>query len=453
VVEPCIGRSFLLESDSGTKMMFVKARTSKLSKPTFVAVFFLLYSGIPFVIIGLDAGEYFGRFICNIIILLGFLYYIVKWVYGERRMSKFHIASLFLYAYCFSVSLVSNTFIFGYGLSEWLGQFVLMSILLTIFCFDAFGLTEDDTLLGLVIASVLISFLVFYDSLFQLSFLDIYTRGSNISAESRKVAVLKLEGTLTAALLFTIFFSVGKIGGITRAIYIILFLVVIFTTVFISESRVVLFSLFGSIVAFCALYINGMSRIIAIYIGSILSFIIIYFELSPQVNRLFSTDAYNYLNTDVGLLFRVYEYEYFEQLFSRTGGFGFGVMSLSPNNSNPLSWALHKGGYVYGTGSYGLAQSDTGIYASLHQFGYAGFLMVVMMSLYMALVFLRVRADRIVKWDYRILGILILILLLNPVPYNFFTLEWSGMAGNVLWFCAMALKRNSDEFIKSSKAG
>lgn len=410
-----------------------------------VAAFTLLYTGLPLVIMGDNAGEFRGRMLCNLFIVTGVVGFFYKSLHASQRLTFYHKLALLLYGWCLFVTFISNSYIYHYGISNWLLQFAFMSPMLVIFLFDMLKLTWDDVLNGVVLAGVVIAAVILMDRISHIPTLDYYVRGSIFDAQGRKIVIGKLECATATCIVFMKLFQRRHF-----LINVVLFTGLFASAVIYSESRVVLFSLLSAFLIYILFFVKGWKKISALYVGAVFIVTAMTFILERQLERMLRFDLDNYIATDAGLRFRLHEMAYFRKLFEKTFGLGFGVMSYDPGHSNPLSWALHSGGYVYGTDDYGLALTDVGLYSTLYQFGYVGLLIVVFMSLYMVYKLLAVRPLPSSTLDHRILGAMLAMVLLNPIPYNLFTLEWSAFMGGILWFTTMKIDHRVAAAAKAS---
>jgi len=143
-----------------------------------------------------------------------------------------------------------------------------------------------------------------------------------------------------------------------------------------------------------------------------------------------------YMANDVSAAFRDIEYQHFMSYFYQTYGLGFGFMGRSPENDNILAFAGHFGGWLYGTYDYGLNPDDNGLWAALYQYGYHGFALVLFMTLFMAVAFIRLAREYPRYLVPGFIGCFVISQLISPVPLNFFTLEYSGYFGGLIWFMA-----------------
>jgi O-antigen ligase len=258
-----------------------------------------------------------------------------------------------------------------------------------------------------------------------------YYRDSGFDSDLR-IVFLKLQATIAAVIGISKFLSSTTIRG--RIGHGLATVVILFYVVVISESRLSMLSIGLTCILAFLFVLRGRQRVLAFIGGVAGAVVVVPYVINKYLGEFTTWD--NYMANDVSASFRQIEYQHFMAFFYKTYGIGFGFMGRAPDKDNILAFAGHYGGWLYGTQDYGLNPDDNGLWAALYQYGYHGFALVVFMTLFMAIALIRVS---VITRGYIVAGFLgcfVISQLMSPVPLNFFTLEYSGYIGGLIWFMA-----------------
>lgn len=345
------------------------------------------------------------------------------------RYDRFELLSYAFFAWCVGVSAYSNIFIFQQDYNRWVFATYVISPILVLPVVKLLKLRAEDLFNGLLWAGVAASFLVVFDQVVHLPFMEIFVRGASAGIE-RRMVFLKTESAFAAVILLA---RLGASPNLVKAIPTALLLMVVGVNLaVVTESRLAIAALGLAAVITALFAFKGARRAKVVFYGALAASAIAPVVLWKYIEQAFSyTD---YAAQDVSVNWRIRTFEYFWPYFERTEGMGFGVMSLGPEAGNFMSWANNYAGIYAGIGRYPMLLNDVGITAALMQFGWVGLSLTVGFTVLMAVTLMRIGRTRSVETFA--VGALALAYMISPLPINFFTLEWSNMTGAVVWSLA-----------------
>ena len=341
--------------------------------------------------------------------------------------SIYETLSYLLFGLCTAVSIVSNTWVFPQDIRFWLPALYTISPILLLPALSVFGIKEKHILDAIIAVAIGASLLIVADQALQFDFMQVFVRADGLNVE-RKAVILKTETCLALVILFARWGAKWGVMALWRLGAVCL---LAFNLFIVTESRLVMAAVVIALSITILFAFRGRTRVALLALSGIAAAI-----LSPLIFDRFIQQIISFGDTiqqDMSATWRAKTFDYFYAYFQQTNGLGFGVMSAGTEANNLVSWANHFGGLWLGSGTkYPLALADIGILQALVQFGYAGLLLVGMMTLIMSVNLFRSGMLQ-ARPDLFALGALVVGYTLSPLPMNFFTLEWSGMAGNALW--------------------
>ena len=405
-------------------------------KIAFLVFLFYVSSGFPFALINVPI--FYGSWVVSVIILIGTAIYMIH--RRGRRFDGWDRGILALMTLCLVVSAISNTLIFPQELSGWLPAFHTIMPLLLIFLLKAVNISSRDVATALVIIGVTAGILLTLDHALQFSFMEAYQRLATTDTSLRRIVFLKNE------LAFATIVIVSRIA-FTRSskailIYLMLLAPIGYSLIVISESRLAIGATLMACAVFTVVVVRGTRLFAFLLAGGLAALIILPLALGKYIDQI--ERSRNYLEQDSSIRYRLVECEYFYNLFQKTSGVGFGIMSTGTDKKNPLAFAEQS--YAMSTG-YGLYIADIGILSALVQFGYIGVVAVVAMTIKVGVFLLRNgrRSSLPGHKEAAGLGAIVLCLFFNPWPLNLFTLQWTAMSGGLVWYvaarCAQEIKQ------------
>lgn len=392
----------------------------------------LLWEGLPFTFFGFEIST--GRYFASFLILLGVAGYFLQWLRGRVRMTSWEILSGFLFSYMVFVSFISNNTIFPQPISGWVPALYTIVPVLLIFLCRFLDVRSEEIINGVVVAALIACSLIVLDGIFYLPFMDRFRWVATIDRTQERIILMKLPVAVAALV------SVARIISATtaarRTFWIAAFLLAFYSIASVSESRLIVAAMILALAAFVAIMIKGKAKIAAIYVGIIASLIVYPLVIEKYIVHIAQSE--NYISTDSSIQWRIKTIEFYNTYFDRTHGLGFGVMSTGPDKANIMSFGANKAGLLYGSTGYNLYLADTAIAGALFQFGFVGLGLAIFMTLKTAVRLISLGRKGFVsnRAELGIVGLFVLFMFLSPWPINFFTLEWSLLAGNIFWSIA-----------------
>jgi hypothetical protein len=179
--------------------------------------------------------------------------------------------------------------------------------------------------------------------------------------------------------------------------------------------------------------VTSLQQIVFLTFGLIFSLPILYFIFEQYISPILEVGLEKYV-IENNVQRRLDAADFFYRHFQETSGLGFGMMTLNLESNNFQAQAVDSDYFIL---------SDMGIMGSLYQYGYFGLVLVVIATLVMAVNFARVGwSDHPLAAYSLIIACFILAFCLQPIPMNFFTLNWTVFLGSCLWY---AMRRSAWE--------
>lgn len=358
--------------------------------------------------------------------------------FSLSRIEDVFPISLFLLM--IAVSYISNNWIFGFGFENWLLYSYVLIPALTYYLLWTYSVSARDIIVAVIIMGVISSIIVIFDAFFEFSALNTlqrYTNGTGV----RRVTILKNEVVL--ACLFMLSEILGdKVKSFGRFLAISGAVLTFYVVAFRFESRLASLALVSALVpyVFSARKLSNRQRLYVIIgvilIISVASSLCLYY-IEPFLNQ--SVDDY-IANNNVEI--RIRANNYYLDYFYQTFGVGFGAMTLNINSGNFQA----AGAPIF----YNIA--DLGIFGGLYQFGIGGLILIVGGTL--TLVFRCLQIGRMPYHPYRdeirMVGCYVFGFMLQPIPMNFFTLNWTILLGSTLWYLMRRAMWETKQLQKSS---
>jgi len=399
-----------------------------LKSTIFVITLIAMWEGVPFTFLGFD--DSLGCKIVAIVALLGLPLFWLKSASGSVRFTAYHASAIAFVLWCVLISFNFNTFVEPKPIAQWLPSAYIVMPITLIFILQATGTKISDCENAIIFAGLIGSIFAIIDSLLDLGLLSFYQRSGSDGAI--RIVFFKMPALFAFIICFTKIFIGRNLGSVIG--YSVISIITLYNVVVLTESRL---SLGGIIIAiFCIfLYVlRGARRVylgITIIVGGIpaLSYI-----ADKFLSNFVSFDQY--FKSDVSAWFRSREIEHFSAAFDRTQGLGFGFMSLNAAYNNTLTFAAYEAGRLVGTGKYGMALTDIGLYSALYQFGYVGLVSILFLTFLTGVTLIRSRRLGIDFYTTSAFGCLMLSLLVSPISINFFTIQFAAHLGAIAYFMA-----------------
>jgi hypothetical protein len=408
---------------------------SRTAKGTLaIAGLLCLWEGLPFTLVGWS--HVLGYQIYAAIISAGTGWYVLKAISGRVLFTRWEQIALLLVGLCIAVSYLYSTTIRPQSLPAWAFHVYTVSPILLIFLMRAAGCTIGDALSALFWTGFVASFVLAVCVALDLSVLDYYLRGSTFGSVKR-VVFFKLE---TA---FCVVISAVRLAYARDSKEKLLYGVALgsagYSLVFLSESRLAIVAVMGALGLTWLFVLKGKRKALIFLLAP--AFVI---PIAGYFVSKFLTDFRgwaDYFANDSSAVWRQYTMQYFQQAFSETNGLGFGFMSGNPEYSNVISYGSTHASMDYGVANYSVSLDDIGILSALYQYGYAGFLLVVGMTVIAIVSLYRAKSLGRGYWAVSAVGMLMATFLLSPISMNYFTLFYTSHVGGVLWFMAAESSR------------
>lgn len=392
----------------------------------------LMWVGIPVNFVGIS--DSIAAQLTGALIVATAIPFIVFTLARGGRFNTFENLLLLMITLVVTVTVISTTFIFPYGVSEWLPALYALTPLLLSFSFRLLNIRVIDIVRGMMIAAAFVSVLVLIDRISPMGALDGYGRLSSFGGlGSRRLVIMKTETAIGCCLFFVKLIDEKRIYQ--RLLALAGFLITLAYLSIVAESRLLMLAIILSLIVYVLFIVNWNKKIAIILIGAIGLSAIYPVFIQKYVDAFLGNDLY--IERDASYTWRVLELNYYSQYYDKTSGIGFGLLSQSPDKANFVAFATNHGGALYGVSNYNLYLADTGIWGALFQFGYIGITFVTILTCAAALklLWLGRRGSAPLRHELGIAGALMLFLFASPWPINFFTLQWSCMPGAI--FCSL----------------
>jgi len=405
---------------------------SRLRNVVLVAVFFCLGAGLPFSIFGMPL--YIGTQVASFLILASVVIWVLAWFLRQTRLDLWQVGVCAWVLLCALVSMISNTLIFRQGMNQWVMALYVLMPLVVIFPFKLAQVRFGEAIDGLIIVGFLAAMLVVIDQFHRIAFLDAYQRGAAADQSLRRIVFAKTEMVFAWVVCFARLLHARshstqiRYGGALITVGYALFVV--------SEGRLAI----GATLIGCAIYLvffyRSSRKVLVISTLSVVAPIALWLVLEKYIRYLGSVG--NMQTNDVSVAFRLVEYQHFKMFFDQTHGIGFGIMAGGGSN-NILGFARQGAGHAHTSGDFGLELADIGLFAALFQFGYAGLLFVIFMTIAVVRKLWKAGSANSAEPNRVECGAIAAVtigFLLSPLPMNFFSLSWTMEYGGMLWFLA-----------------
>ena len=323
------------------------------------------------------------------------------------------------------VSFVSNQMIFQYGWGNWLTYSYVAFPILAYYLFWAFSISVADVLAAVIVMAVIACGIVLADTIVHIAALDPIQRYTNVDTGVRRVPILKNEVVLAFCLLFADMYTRSNWWRYA-AFYLPAVALIFFTVAFRFESRIALAAMLAAAGIFVASRrITSPVQLFYLLAGLLLGIPLLYLALQsyiqPILDQGFSTYAANH-NVEV----RFRSNAYFASYYYRTNGLGFGLMTLNQQIHNFQSYGIPSSFVI----------ADLGLMGALYQFGVLGVVLAFGATLSTIVTFMRIGRGGFHPHRDRLLvvGCYMIGFTLQPIPMNFFTLNWTTLLGATLWY-------------------
>jgi hypothetical protein len=387
-----------------------------------VTLYFLQF-GLPTLLLLNDM--VIGQQVASLLILLGIATapLVNRTNFRLRRPSDaFPICLLLLIVL---VSYFANDHVFSYGTDNWLLYTYIMVPLLAYYLFWVFSVSATDILAAFILMGLISAAIVAADALLQFEVLKPLVRYANVTG-TRRVPILKNETVLAFCLLAADLY--GRPGWWRRAPWAPVALALLFYVIaFCFESRIAVAAMLMALIVYLAARrIGSMGQFLALVFGLLFGVPALVFALERYIAPILAaSDVGSYLRTN-NVDIRFQSADYFSEFFAQTHGLGFGLMTLNRDAHNFQSDGIPK--------SFGVA--DLGLVGALYQFGWLGLIVVSLATIVLTFRLIGLGRGRAHPSSNRILmvGAYIAGFTLQPIPMNFFTLNWTALLGGTLWY-------------------
>lgn len=405
-----------------------RGRLEWAGRRIFVALIIALPSGMPLGLAGID--NYLSMQVQQVMIMLlaGFR---LLHIFSRRWPTRWEGLVLAAIVYFYFATFISNTFFIPQPADGWLPGLIVVAPLLLIFVFDLFEMTAAEVIDGLLLATLSVALLLNIDRIVPISALNDFVHYSSRYGSARRIVLLHNEMGFAFTILLARAISAVNLGArLWSGAGLFLLAGPMFL---VSESRLVIAASVIAAAIYVAVFFH--SRIKVLYLAGILLLIA---ALSPLLIGFVVEygSTISSLSEDGSAQFRNIEIAHFKQYFDQTFGFGFGLMSDSPNKPNIISNALYRDAALYGAPGYWMSLVDLRIYAALYQFGYIGLGFMLYLTGVCALgAWKLARNARLsIRSDYAALAAIIIGFMLSPLPLNLFTVSNTVTIGGCVIF-------------------
>lgn len=343
------------------------------------------------------------------------------------KLSNLDLFPAALFGWALFASFISNVYIFGYDLRNWIFALYTLIPMLAFVMWWALGMSATELLYGIILTGTLAALLNVTDRLVPLEALNGLRRMSAYGnfGNTDRLVFLKDECVLAGLLLLAnLLTHWGRKGQVSVGL--IPLLLIGYVEIEIFESRLSILITIVSIGLFMlTANINSSRRLFAIILALTVGIPLGATLLDKYITPLMSSNINRYIeNTNVEI--RFISNEYFANIFSETWGNGIGVMSTNPESPNVISNVVAK--------AYNL--NDLGLFAALYQFGIVGLFLTISMCLIFFLNMYRMGKNKIHPRSNEIFMVssFFIASLIQPIPVNFFTLQYTCFFGSTLWY-------------------
>lgn len=392
----------------------------------------LFWDGFPFAIVGISTPTI--RYLVGAVIVAATLMFIVSNSKRLNALTRWETYPVLLIVYTFICTIISATVFYPQPVDGWLFAYYSLTPLFLIFFVRVSRLSSSDLIDVLVSSSIFIVLMVWLDQVTRVGFMETYTRAATADLDQRRIVIYKTQISVATAICYVRLVYAKQLDDLVRNGA--WFLLTFGCLAIVMESRLTLAALLLALAGFTLIMLSGSRRVWATAAGGIFALAGAPYFLDKYLEQ--ASRQTNYIQDDVSIQWRLKTVEYYYDVFERTYGLGFGVMSSGENRDNPLAFAQWSAGSLVGSEGYNFYLADTGLMSSFFQFGFIGFIMTLLMSLTAALTLIRigVRHRSSNAKELGMVGLVMLFYVVSPWPTNFFTLEWSVYAGAVFWCLA-----------------
>jgi hypothetical protein len=342
---------------------------------------------------------------------------------AHNRWQHWSLATLF--AYCAGVSFVANTFIFEYGVGNWVPALYYLAPLLFYYTLVRLDYAVADITDALIWTGIIAAAVVMFDQVFPQDVLDVYYRRPVFDTSLRRIVILKSETVLALLLLVA---RLGEAKVVTRRLllYAAPLAMMAYTVFVVSESRLGIATTVLALGFFAVSGHRSKGRMATLVVAAAVAAAVLFGGAAEKYLGAFSgTSTADYFD-EYNVTIRLESFTFFWDQFLHTFGMGFGVMSVSPDADNFQAHAIPLSHNIV----------DLGWFAALFQFGVLGLFAVMWLTVRLVRSLLSV--NRVVSYTRRrevaMIGLFVLAAVLNPVPLNLFTLTHSVLLGSTLWY-------------------
>lgn len=404
----------------GHKVAWLEADWAKVT--AIVLFFFLQFGLFSLVLVG---DLVIGSQIASGLLLMALCLAPFKRRRAGFRLSKFEdVFPAVLFITMMMVSYISNNWIFGYGWTNWVLYLYTAVPVFTFYALWMYSVSVRDLIIAIIIVGVLTALIVVADAFYEFVSLNALQRFTNETGV-RRITILKNEVVLASLLMLAEILG-EKITPSRRLFAISGAVVTFFVVAFRFESRLALLALLSAILVYVisARKLSDQQRLY-VAVGMIALIPVASVLYSYYLEPLLNQGLGDYIeNHNVGV--RIRSNDYYYGYFSKTTGVGFGLMTLNLDSRNfqamgvPLSYTI----------------ADLGMFGGLYQFGLAGILLIVVgtFTLFARLLHLGRLPYHPYRDELRMTGCFVFGFMLQPIPMNFFTLNWTVLLGSTLWY-------------------
>ncbi len=399
----------------------------------FCALLPLVWEGVPFTVIGLPrAGGYYA---ISLLILISIIILPFRRIDYRIKLSIYSILSICLALLMLTVSVVSGLLFYKNPILSWVPELVYYSPVLLIFVFISFGIRLPEIVAGIALAATVAATLATIDHYSKIYFLDNYIATSGFDFYARRIMLLKNEVGCAICISFA-WLATGRKPLVLWASLVILALT-FFDMFQIIETRLVIGAAMIACALFSVFYVSNRRKIGGIFIVAIVAL-----AAGPALFGKYIDQAQSMgsIENDKSYQWRALTVDQYQKVFDETYGVGFGIMSIKDFSGNILSYTLHQAPTLHGIerGTWGFYLADISFYGALFQFGVAGLIFTLIMTLMIPISLLRYAKYKNIagRAGAAAIGLFVLFLLISPWPTNLFTLSWSMLSGNMFWACA-----------------
>jgi hypothetical protein len=222
---------------TGSRIAIRSRDDSTLFGTLFVAMLLIVDSGVPALLIGFDTFTV-GRVVSAGLIAIGLLIPQFDRNRNFSILSSIGLMPFVLMALMIAVSIISNTFIFHYGFSNFAPSLYLLMPVLTFYLLRNLGISSGDVIWGFIFSAVFASVIVLIDSVFTLTSLRQMRRLSVFGSAGNMDRLVVLKEACVVALVFLLANVLSRNKPIWRyVLYAALLALIAFPVFFIFESR------------------------------------------------------------------------------------------------------------------------------------------------------------------------------------------------------------------------